>query len=204
MPEKTVVPVLVARPKETVPAVPPPPPLLVIVPAPWRAPIPTVWEAPAALMSKVAPCRIVVMPAAVLLTPKVTVPPESFTVPSLMTALPVKALAPLRTITPGPFLVKLAPPAVNGEETENSFAGLLPPTVKIYSLVVPERKMPVYPEIPPAPPELSKRMPPREVAVSVVMVSKPSPVKAPPEPLLVSLSELAAKSPVVAALPLEK
>ena len=155
-------------------------------------------------MSKVAPCRSVVMLASVLLVPKVTVPPESFTVPSLMKALPVKTLVPLRTSTPGPFLVKLAPPAVNGEETENSFAGVLPPTVKIYSLVVPERKIPVYPEILPAPPELSKSMPPREVAVFVVMVSNPSPVKAPPEPLLVSFKELAAKAPVVAALPLEK
>ena len=155
-------------------------------------------------MSKVAPCRSVVMLASVLLVPKVTVPPESFTVPSLMTALPVNTLAPLRTSTPGPFLVKLAPPAVNGEETVNSFAGVLPPTVKIYSVPGVESVIPVYPEILPAPPELSKRIPPREVTEAAVMVSTPLPVKAPPEPLLVIFNEFAAKLPVVAALPLEK
>lgn len=47
-------------------------------------------------------------------------------------------------------------------------------------------------------------MPPSEVAEAAVIVSTPVPVKAPPEPLLVSLSELAAKAPVVAAVPLAK
>ena len=47
-------------------------------------------------------------------------------------------------------------------------------------------------------------MPPSEVADAAVMVSTPVPVKAPPEPLLVSFNELAKKLPVVAALPLEK
>ena len=50
-----VFPVDVDRPKEIVPAVLVPPPLLVIVPAPWRAPMPIVCETPAALMSSVAP-----------------------------------------------------------------------------------------------------------------------------------------------------
>ena len=47
-------------------------------------------------------------------------------------------------------------------------------------------------------------MPPSDVAEAAVIVRTPLPVKAPPEPLLVSLSELAAKAPVVVALPLEK
>ena len=54
--------------------------------------------------------------------------------------------------------------------------------------------MPVKPDRPPAPPELSKRMPPTEVAEAAVMVSNPVPVTEPP-PLI--FRELRAMAPVV-------
>ena len=61
--------------------------------------------------------------------------------------------------------------------------------------------MPVKPEILPAPPELSKRMPPSAVAEVAVMVRTFVPETV---PAVLILSELAAMAPVVAVLPAER
>ena len=61
--------------------------------------------------------------------------------------------------------------------------------------------MPVKPERPPAPPELSKRIPPSEVAEAAVIVKMPVPETV---PAVLILSELAAMAPVVAVLPAER
>ena len=139
-------------------------PLLMIEPAPLRAPI-VVKPPPAPFRSKVAPWRRLKTVAATWEVPIRPEAPDSCTVPWLILTLPVKALAPLRTRVPLPALVSEPVLLLIAEAIVNVLVeSPVPLVVTMTSLVAAPSWVP--PEIsalkgvPTVPPELSKRIPP--------------------------------------------
>ena len=151
-----------------------PPPELVTVPLPTRAPVRTramvvpavkiVTGLPAPLTSKVAPWRRLKTAALAPGLPRVAVAPERRRVPPLTLTLPEKVLLPERTIRPLPAVVREPVVPETKELMVKALAGVEPFEVMMTS----EPSAPSWlPVIVAAPVLLSKSTPP------VVLVSTP-------------------------------